>query len=98
VREPSNVLFFAIGGHVVAVDAVTGAEIWRTKLKSMGDVTIHLTLDAIFAGTAGELFCLDPATGALRWKNGLAGLGLGLLAFAESTTAVAAAAARAADG
>jgi outer membrane protein assembly factor BamB len=30
------------------------------------------------------LFCLDPATGKVRWHNKLFGLGLGLITFARS--------------
>jgi hypothetical protein len=35
-------------------------------------------------GTAsGELFCLDPASGHIRWQNGLKGLGRGLVTIAS---------------
>jgi hypothetical protein len=38
----------------------------------------------MFATTKGELFCLDPATGAIRWQNSLKGLGRGLVTIASA--------------
>jgi outer membrane protein assembly factor BamB len=29
----------------------------------------------VFAGSQGHLFCLDAATGAMLWQNGLKGMG-----------------------
>ncbi|HEX6085570.1 MAG TPA: PQQ-binding-like beta-propeller repeat protein [Thermoanaerobaculia bacterium] len=89
-------LYIGLGGHVVAIDRATGAEIWRTKLRSSSFVTIAVEPDAIYAGASGELFCVDPATGAIRWRNRLKGLGLSVVAFGAassvSTTAAAVAA------
>lgn len=91
-------LYIGLGGHVVAIDRATGAEIWRTRLRSSSFVTISVEPDAIYAGANGELFCVDPATGAIRWHNKLRGLGMSVVAFGDSgvTTAAAAAAAQAA--
>ena len=60
--------------------------------------------DAVYAGAAGQLFCIDPSTGIIRWQNRLPSLGTGIIAFAEATSmivvagAAAAAAAAAAAG
>ena len=71
-------VYVGIKGHVIALDAATGTERWRTKLK--GSDFVHVVSDGnrLFAAVRGELFCLDGATGAVLWNNRLAGLGYGL--------------------
>ena len=71
----SDVLVIGVGGHVVAVHPVTGAELWRTKLKASSFVTVHQAGGHIFAGANGELFCLCPTSGSILWHNKLKGLG-----------------------
>lgn len=83
--------FIGLGGHVVAVDAASGAEIWRSKLKGSDVVTLCVAGNRIVAGAKGELFCLDPATGSILWHNRLKGLGTGIVAFASSGDEVVAA-------
>jgi len=79
----TNLIFIGVGGNVVALDAATGQEVWRKKLK--GDfVNVVLHEGSLYASTRGEIFCLEPATGGLRWQNELPGLGLGLVTFAVS--------------
>jgi outer membrane protein assembly factor BamB len=89
-------LIIGVGGHAVAVDAATGEEAWRTKLKSSSYVTVRESTDRVYAGAGGELFCLDKANGRLLWRNKLKGLGLGLVAFAGDDDLAAAAASEAA--
>src|SRR5262245_22569580 len=76
-------LFIGINGTVLAIDRSSGNEIWRTKLKR-GDF-VHVVLDdnVLYASTKGELFCLDVATGVIRWHNRLRGMGTGLLSIAH---------------
>ena len=38
----------------------------------------------LYATANGELFCLDPATGDIRWQNPLKGLGRGYITIAAS--------------
>jgi outer membrane protein assembly factor BamB len=64
-----NSVFAAIAGQVVALDRATGAELWRTRLRLSGGVSL------IGDG------CLDPATGAILWRNPLRGLGVGPVAL-----------------
>lgn len=45
----------------------------------------------LYAATKGELFRLDPATGAILWQNGLQGLGWDLITIASSGAGGAAA-------
>jgi outer membrane protein assembly factor BamB len=90
-------LYIGLGGHLVAIDRATGAEIWRTKLRSSHYVTISVEPDAVYAGAHGELYCVDPATGSIRWHNKLSGLGTSIIAFGSSVVATTAAAVQAAQ-
>ena len=90
-------LYIGLGGHVVAIDRATGAEIWRTRLRSSSFVTISVEPDAIYAGASGELYCVDPATGSIRWHNKLKGLGTSVVAFGGSSVTTTAAAVQAAQ-
>lgn len=87
-RSKPEPLYIGVGSHVVCLHPTTGDEIWRTKLKSAAYVTLHVIGDSVVAGAGGELFCLDSRTGEIRWHNKLKGLGLGVVAFAGSDTAV----------
>jgi outer membrane protein assembly factor BamB len=79
-----NTLFIGIKGTVLALDRVSGQEIWRTDLLRSEFVNLVLQDGDLYAATAGELYCLDPATGRTRWHNQLKGLGRGLIAIAQS--------------
>ena len=76
---PRDRIYVGIAGHVAALDALTGREIWRTKLKGRGFVTAGIASDRVIAATGGRVFALDPTTGALLWQNKLKGLGFGLV-------------------
>jgi outer membrane protein assembly factor BamB len=89
-------IFIGVGGHVVAIDAATGEEVWRTKLKTTNMATVWADGKRVYGGAQGELFCLDPATGDRLWHNRLKGLGMGVVAFPSNSAEVAAAAAAAA--
>ena len=97
MAKTNGPLYIGLGGHVVAIDRATGAEIWRCKLRSSSFVTIAVEPDAIYAGAAGELFCIDPSTGSIRWHNKLKGLGMSVVAFSGVGTTSTAAAIRAAQ-
>lgn len=75
-------IVIGIRSHVVAVDAATGSELWRTKLKSGQFVTTCVRDDRVYGGVSGELFCLDRSAGHLIWHNKLPRLGFGLVSFA----------------
>jgi outer membrane protein assembly factor BamB len=78
-------LFIGIAGCVLALDRATGQEIWRTKLKGSELVNVVLEDGALYAAARGEMYCLDPATGNIRWKNPLTGLGWGLITIASAS-------------
>lgn len=86
-------IFLGIGGHVVALNRFDGRELWRTKLGGMwssGFVTsVTLLDDRLYATSNGEITCLDPRTGEVKWHNGLSGLGTGFIAVAGGSSALA---------
>ena len=80
----SDVVFIGLGSHAVAIQASSGKELWRMKLKSATFVTIAMEGDKLYAGAGGELFCLDASSGQILWHNKLKGLGLGVVAARAS--------------
>ncbi len=78
MNEQSN-LFVGICGMVLSLDAATGQEAWRTRLKGGDFVNVCLMDSGLYASTKGELFALDGATGAILWHNKLTGLGTGFV-------------------
>ena len=78
----STAVFVGIGGAVVALDRATGQEVWRAKLSS-DFVNVVLDEGELYAATKGELFCMDPTSGQVRWHNPLKGLGRGLVTIAS---------------
>jgi outer membrane protein assembly factor BamB len=74
-------VYVGIGGYVVAVDRTTGTEMWRTRLRTGALVNLAADDRCLYASAQGQLFCLDPATGAILWKNPLRSLGIGLVSL-----------------
>jgi len=85
-----DVIYLGVGRHVVAVSTREGVELWRCKLPSSSLLTLLVRDDAVYAGAAGKLFCLDPRTGEIRWRNPLKGLGTGVILFAGADASGAA--------
>jgi outer membrane protein assembly factor BamB len=75
-------MYLGIRGTVLALDASTGTEIWRTALKGSDFVNVVLQGERVLATAKGEIFSLDPATGNVLWHNPLKGLGTGLVTIA----------------
>ena len=78
-------IYLGVRGTVVALDRVSGAELWRTPLKGWSFVNLALDGDCLLATTYGEIYCLDPASGHVRWSNPLRGLGYGLVSIAGAS-------------
>ena len=97
MTKPTESLYIGIGGHLVAIAAASGEELWRCELKGSSFVTVSVHPTAVYAGAAGELFCIDPSSGRIRWQNRLKGLGRGVIAFSDSSSISVTAAARAAQ-
>jgi outer membrane protein assembly factor BamB len=77
-----NFVFVGINGSVLALDESTGTQIWATKLKGGEFVNLMLSEGKLYASTKGEIYCLDPGTGQIRWQNLLKGMGRGLVCMA----------------
>jgi outer membrane protein assembly factor BamB len=75
-------LYIGINSCVLAIDRASGQEVWRTSLKGSDFVNVVLDGSELFASSKGRLYCLDPATGAIRWENPLKGLGWGIVSIA----------------
>lgn len=91
----SEPLVIGCNGFVSRIDTSTGLEMWRTKLlpglfggSSCTDVTVLIRGSAVFAGTHGNLFCLDLNTGQIVWRNELKGMGYNDVALAMEGTSV----------
>jgi outer membrane protein assembly factor BamB len=82
----NGMLYIGVKGTVLALDRATGQEVWRTRLKSSGFVNVALDGREIYATTYGEVFRLDPASGAICWNNELPGLGRGLITIAAAAS------------
>jgi outer membrane protein assembly factor BamB len=86
-RSRASLVYIGVKGHVIAFDRKNGTEIWRVplpaKYKSSADfVNIFRDADGLFATCAGEIFALDPRTGAVLWHDPLKKLGTGLITVA----------------
>jgi hypothetical protein len=72
-----DVIFLGIKSHAVCINKTTGDELWRTKLgTNWGSVTnVQLEGDTVIAYSNGVLYALSAASGNIKWKNKLKGLG-----------------------
>jgi outer membrane protein assembly factor BamB len=78
----AELIYLGIRGSVVAMERQSGRRVWETKLKGGAFVTLLVDRDRVLAGTQGEFFCLDAATGNVLWYDPLKGYGLGLMSIA----------------
>lgn len=79
-----QLIFIGVKGRAMAVFRRTGQIVWETHLKSSGFVNLVRDGEDLLATTAGEIFCLDPGTGRIRWSNPLRGMGFGLVTIASA--------------
>lgn len=86
-RDQQELLFVGIKDVVVALRQTDGIEVWRAKLKGGDFVTVLWDGEALFAANNGEVFRLDPATGAVIWHNPLKGLRTGVVSLASRRAA-----------
>lgn len=80
--KTSELVFVGIKGSVVALERATGEQVWATHLKGWDFVNVAVHNGEVLATCHGEIFCLDPLTGAGRWHNRLKGFGTGLATIA----------------
>ncbi|MCB9895864.1 MAG: PQQ-binding-like beta-propeller repeat protein [Planctomycetes bacterium] len=84
MRMPEAIVVY-VGGHVHAVEPMSGQTLWSTRLpktykQSIGTVLVEG--DVVLAGVGGRLYCLDIYDGRLIWMNEMPGMGLGMVAVA----------------
>ena len=79
---PSKIVYLGVKGSVIAINSATGQSVWETRLKGSEFVNVVLDGENLLATTRGEIFCLDPHGGGIRWHNPLKGYGLGLITVA----------------
>ncbi len=78
-----NLMHIGVKGCVIAIDRRSGETQWETPLKGSGFTNVSLDGEQLFAATKGELWCLDPNSGAILWHHGLPGMGYGYIARSE---------------
>jgi outer membrane protein assembly factor BamB len=106
-RLQAGFVYVGIKTSVLALDRKTGEIAWMVKLpvkyggsSVSGLANVWCDTDALFASCAGEIFCLDPKSGAIVWHNLLKKMGTGFVSIATEgssgpRTAIAAGAAAA---
>ncbi|HVY71749.1 MAG TPA: PQQ-binding-like beta-propeller repeat protein [Verrucomicrobiae bacterium] len=82
----TRLVYLGIKGSVIALDATTGMQAWRTELKGSDFVNIVVEDGKILAATRGEVWRLDALSGVTLWHNPLKGMGLGLITLATETS------------
>ncbi len=83
--KTAQLVFTGIKGSVVALERATGRQVWATRLKGPDFVNIVLQDGMLLATCCGEIFCLDPVNGVIKWHNPLKGFGRGLATIATET-------------
>jgi outer membrane protein assembly factor BamB len=88
--KTSDLVFIGIKGSVIALHGAGGEQVWATQLatqlKGRGFVNVVLEQEAVLACCDGEIFCLDPLNGNVRWQNPLKGFGTGLATIATESS------------
>ena len=79
VYAAGKIVYNLLDGHTVAVDAITGRELWKTQIGDMGQgettpMAPFIVRDRVFVGPSGGEFgiygwvkALDLATGKILW-------------------------------
>ena len=86
-RDLRSFIYVGIKRCVVALDRDTGDELWRAELHGPDYVTVLWDGTGLFAANSGEVWRLDPQTGAMIWHNEMKGLGRGLVSLASNLSA-----------
>jgi len=89
-RDPQVLVFVGIKDTVVALDDRTGGEVWRAELRSGDFTTVCWDGEVLLAANSGEVYRLDPRSGAVIWHNQLKGLGRGVVSLTTTRVTQAA--------
>ena len=85
--KTEQLVYVGIKGTVIALNRATGQQVWATHLIGSSFVNVVVEGSTVLASCRGEVFSLDPLTGAILWGNALRGFGLGLATLAISGAA-----------
>lgn len=83
-RDPQVLIYVGIKNSVIALEDRTGTEVWRAHLRGSDFVSVLWDGEALVAANSGEVWRLDPQTGAVLWHNEMKGLGRGMISLASS--------------
>jgi len=78
----SDLVFVGIYGYALALSRTNGEQLWKVNLSGYDMVNIVVDGNVLLATSNGEIYCLNPLTGATIWHNQLKGMGTGLAAIA----------------
>ncbi len=78
-------VYLGIHGAVIALNSANGEQLWSRSLRGTDFVNVVLDGSNLYAATHGEIYCLDPRTGIIRWHNPLKGYGWGLVSIATES-------------
>ena len=91
-RMQAGFVYLGIKTSVLAPDRKTGEIAWAVKLpvkyggsSVSGLANVWCEPDALFASCAGEIFCLEPKSGAIVWHNLLRKMGTGFVSIATES-------------
>ena len=73
-----DLIFVGLNGYALALNRITGEEVWRNNQLNSGFTTLLLDGDRLIVSTNGYLYCLNPLNGEMIWENALSGLGTGI--------------------
>ncbi|MCH8828446.1 MAG: PQQ-binding-like beta-propeller repeat protein [Planctomycetes bacterium] len=75
-----DLVFVGFNSRVLALDRETGEVIWDWKSPKGRSPFVSILLDGpkLMVCVHGYMYCLDPLTGQLLWKNPLKGYGMGI--------------------
>jgi outer membrane protein assembly factor BamB len=87
----TEILYLGVRGSVVALDPVSGRNLWQTRLagsfSSAQFVTLLVRHGCVYAHTGGKAYGLDAQNGRILWCNELPGLGYGIASLAVEGSA-----------
>jgi outer membrane protein assembly factor BamB len=88
--KSEDMVFVGIKGRVLGIDRQTGTKLWETRVKGSfvaGAYFVNIFFDrgTVLAAAGGILYCLDAATGRIKWENPLNGCGFGIATIASAT-------------
>jgi outer membrane protein assembly factor BamB len=79
-----DLVFCGLNGYVAAISRENGEIVWSNDELESGCVSLLLDGDRLVVSANGYLYCLDPLTGKMLWKNPLTGYGTGVASIVSA--------------